>query len=204
MGRRITSIVVVAVVAGSAAGAGVASAVVSRAIEEPSAKGVISACYATGNGAIRMVNAGAGCRAGERKLTWNQGVRKPVVHEVGAPGEVAYTGEFMAYDSPPFGNLSYYKDASRVVHLTGLTCLRDGATCATQTTSVGTRPIFTLPRGFRPARQQVFTALSVGLSTQYYSARVDVTKGGVVEVVAPPEAGMDWVSFDGVSFLAAG
>jgi hypothetical protein len=46
--------------------------------QEPSAAGVISACYATGNGAIRMINAGAGCRTGERRLTWDQGVKKPV------------------------------------------------------------------------------------------------------------------------------
>ena len=202
MGRRITSIAVVAVVSGAVAGAGVASAVASRIIEEPNAKGVISSCYATDNGAIRMVNAGAGCRAGERKLTWQQGIKKPVVHEVGAPGQVPYTGQFKAYDGLPFGNLSFYKDANGVVHLTGLTCLRNGAICAVQTMVGGTREIFTLPRGFRPARQQVFTGLSVGLSDNYYNPRLDVTTAGVVEVIAPPDAGMDWISFDGVSFLA--
>jgi hypothetical protein len=203
MRRHVTVLAIVAVVAG-AAGAGMAYAVTARTIQEPGRNGVISACYDTGNGAIRMVNAGAGCRAGERKLTWDQGVKKPVVHEVGASGQVPYTGQFKPYDGPPFGNLSFFKDASGVVHLTGLACLRNGSICAVQTMVGGTRDVFTLPPGFRPARQQVFTTLSVGLSDNYYNTRVDVTTAGVVEVIAPPSAGMDWISFDGVSFLAAG
>ncbi len=203
MRRQVVVIAVLAVVSGAAAGAGVAYAA-ARAIQEPSAKGVISACYATGNGEIRMVNAGAKCRAGERKLTWDQGVRAPVVHEVGAPGQVPYSVHFKAYDEPPFGNLSFFKDASGIVHLTGLACRNVGSICTAATLVGGTVPVFTLPRGFRPTRQQVFTTLSFGLSTTYYHARVDVTTAGVVEIVAPPSAGEDWVSFDGVSFLAGG
>ena len=94
--------------------------------------------------------------------------------------------------------------ASGVVHLTGLACERNGSICAVSTLIGGTKVVFTLPRGFRPARQQVFTTLSVGQSTNYLHTRLDVTRAGVVEIVAPPDAGMDWVSFDGVSFLAAG
>ena len=33
--------------------------------------------------------------------------------------------------------------------------------------------------------------------------RIDITTAGVVELLAPPEHGEDWVSFDGVSFLAS-
>ena len=64
MRRHVAGFAVVAVVAGALTGVGVASAVASRTIQEPSPRGVISACYSTGNGAVRMVNAGAKCPAG--------------------------------------------------------------------------------------------------------------------------------------------
>jgi hypothetical protein len=48
----------------------------------------------------------------------------------------------------------------------------------------------------------VFTALSYGAPTYYYP-RIDVRTDGVVVVIAPPSAGLDWISFDGISFPSA-
>jgi hypothetical protein len=174
-------------------------------IREPNAKGVISACYNKSTGKIRMVNRSAHCVAREKKLTWQQRVPKPTVHVVGSSRQPAYASGWKAYNGPPFGNLSFFKDASGVVHLTGLACRVDdqnSGLCAVATLIGGTLPVFTLPAGFRPASQQLFTAISVGQSKNYYNPRIDVTTAGVVEVVAPPNAGEDWVSFDGISFIA--
>jgi hypothetical protein len=131
-------------------------------------------------------------------------VKKPVVHRVAAAGEVPYTGGWKAYNQPPFGNLSFFKDASGVVHLTGLACAKDfqdPSLCTTEALTSGVEQIFTLPQGFRPKAQQVFTTLSFG-SGEHEHARVDVTTSGVVKFVAPPTGGIAWLSFDGVSFLA--
>lgn len=128
-------------------------------------------------------------------------VRKPVIHEVGAAGQVPYAGGMRAYNGSPFGNLSYYKDATGVVHLTGLACEDSGTGCTSGISLSGTQFIFTLPAGFRPSRQLVFTTLSAA-GANYFHTRIDVTTDGVVKMVAPPTGGGDWVSLDGVSFLA--
>jgi hypothetical protein len=185
----------------SAAGASYAAV---TAITEPSASGVITSCFNTTSGAVRMVTAGATCAAGEKKLTWASNTR-PKVHVVGAAGEPAYQNSWKAYDGPPFANASFYKDSSGVVHLTGLTCTesaQDSTVCTSGTLIGGTVPMFTLPVGFRPASQLLFTTLSYGGST-YEHTRIDVTTTGVVELIAPPNGGENWVSFDGISFLAA-
>ena len=190
----------VALVGGAAAGG--ASFAAITAITEPNVNGVITSCYNT-HGAVRVVNAGATCAAGEKKLTWASN-KKPKVHLVGAAGEPAYQNNWKAYNGPPFGNASFYKDSSGVVHLTGLTCRKksqDPTNCTSATLTGGILPIFTLPVGFRPASQQLFTTLSDGQGT-YLHARIDITTTGVVELIAPPDEGQDWVSFDGISFLA--
>jgi hypothetical protein len=200
--RTLIVAMVVAVLAGGAGGAAVGYArAKATAITEPNAKGLIALCYDTSSGKPRMINSGTRCARGEKKLTWTRHPPAPVVHEVGTPGEPAYTGGWAGYQGPPFGNLSFYKDATGIVHLTGLTCYSNGAAgCTKVSTSSGTYPIFTLPAGFRPPHQQVFSALSFG-DGQYYSARVDVTTDGVVQLEAPPTAGGAWISFDGISFL---
>ena len=192
----------VALIAGaSAAGASYAAV---TAITEPSASGVITSCFNTTSGAVRMVTAGATCAAGEKKLTWASNT-KPKVHVVGTAGEPAYQNGWMGYNGPPFGNASFYKDSSGVVHLTGLTCGENSVNpslCASATLIGGTVPIFTLPVGFRPASQLLFTTLSYG-GNNYLHTRIDVTPAGVVGLVSPPDGGENWVSFDGISFLAA-
>jgi len=198
--------VVLATIAALIAGAGAAGASYAAvtAITEPSAGGVITSCFNTTSGAVRMVNAGTTCAAGEKKLTWASNT-KPKVHLVGAAGEPAYQNGWKGYNGPPFGNASFYKDSSGVVHLTGLTCSessQDATVCTSSTLIGGTVPIFTLPVGFRPASQLLFTTLSDGRG-QYAHTRIDITTAGVVELISPPDGGEDWVSFDGISFLAA-
>ena len=175
--------------AGAAAGSYAAIAVVT----EPSNE-VITSCYNTTNGAVRMVKPGVTCATGEKKLTWASNI-KPKIHVVGAVGEPAYTSTWKAYDGPPFGNASFYKDSDGVVHLTGLACrLSTPSLCTSATLIGGTLPIFSLPVGFRPSSQLLFTTLSAG-QANYYHTRVDITAGGQVELIAPPDGGEDWVSF---------
>jgi hypothetical protein len=180
----------------------IAGAGAAYAVTEPN-NGVITSCYNTNTGAVRMVNAGVTCAASERKLTWASNL-KPKVHQVGAVGEPAYQSDWKAYNGPPWGNASFYRDAAGVVHLSGLACSKkfgNPSLCEVGYLIGGTSPIFTLPAGFRPARQLLFTTLSFG-DSQYWHARIDITTGGVVELIAPPNGGDDWVSFDGISFLA--
>lgn len=187
-----------------AAGAAGASYAAVTAIAEPNANGVITSCYNTTNGTVKMVNSTASCAAGTKKLTWASN-RSPTVHHVGAGGEPAYQSGWKAYNGAPFGNLSYYKDSAGIVHLTGLACKQDTVTgfCTSATLIGGTVPIFTLPAGFRPSTstQLLFSQPSNG-EGDYYQARIDITTTGVVEIIAPPNAGEDWVSFEGISFLA--
>lgn len=201
MRRRMIVLAAAVVVLASMGGAALGYERAHR-ITEPNAQGVITACYDTRTGKIRMVNGGAHCAAGERKLAWRQHPKKPVVHVVGAPGEPAYSAFWRAYASPPFGDVSFYKDSSGIVHLTGLACRKSlGADpCISATIFAGSDVLFTLPPGFRPPAQQVFTTLSYGLGN-YLHIRLDVTTTGDVEVVTPPSAGGDWISLDGISFL---
>jgi ABC-type uncharacterized transport system YnjBCD substrate-binding protein len=88
MRRRITVLATVTLMFGAATAAGASYAAVAH-IQEPNASGAIMSCYATASGKIRMVNAAAGCAAEEKKLTWQQNVRRPAVHVVGHSGEPA-------------------------------------------------------------------------------------------------------------------
>ena len=146
--------------------------------------------------------AGDRCRAGENRLAWNQTQRAlPVVRLVGRAGQPPYLDGFRAYNGSPFGDLAFFKDASGVVHLQGLACLASGSLCTRSTMVGGTRDVFRLPAAFRPTHSRVYTGLSVGLSDNYYNPRIDVTWDGYVRIIAPPSAGMDWISFDGISWL---
>jgi hypothetical protein len=203
MRRRMTLVAAAMFMVAAATAAGATYAAVTN-IHEPNANGVISSCYDSATGRIRMVNAAATCTTAEQKLTWQQKVRRPVVHVVGEAGQPGYAFDWKAYDGPPFGNLSFFKDASGVVHLSGLACrvsFADPSACVSGTAFGGTQRIFTLPAGFRPGTQQLFTAMTSG-QTNYYVTRVDVTTAGVVELVTPPTGGEDWISFDGMTFLA--
>ena len=201
MRYRIIVLATTVALVGGASAAGASYAAITS-ITEPNGKGVITSCYNTTTGAVKMVNATATCATGSKKLTWASNV-KPKVHVVGAAGEPAYQNLWKPYDEPPYQNTSFYKDSAGIVHLTGLACLKNSqnpAFCSSGT-FLGNQFVFTLPVGFRPANEVLFTTLSVGAG-DYLHIRVDVTPAGQVEIVTPPEGGLDWTSFDGISFLA--
>jgi hypothetical protein len=81
-GRVLATVVAAVAVIAGAGGAALASTLVTS----PSAGGEISACFLKRNGAVRLVNAGARCRAGERALVWN------VAGPAGAPGAAGAVG----------------------------------------------------------------------------------------------------------------
>ncbi|GMA64767.1 hypothetical protein NZD89_05245 [Alicyclobacillus fastidiosus] len=84
-----------------------------------------------------------------------------------------------------YRNVQYYKDAMGIVHLTGLG--RIGTAGST---------IFTLPAGFRPSATLVFTTMSSGAIQ-----RIDIASSGTVTLNGGGAFG-NWVSLDGISFLA--
>lgn len=79
-----------AVVAIGAAGIGYTAATV----RQPGNDGAIEACYVASSGKLRVVNDGAKCRNGERKLRWN------VAGPAGAKGEKGDRGAAGAQGSP--------------------------------------------------------------------------------------------------------
>jgi hypothetical protein len=203
MRYRIAVLATTVALIGGASAAGASYAAIT-AITEPNANGVITSCYNTTTGVVKMVNATATCAAGSKKLTWASNL-KPKVHVVGAAGEVPYATGWKAYNGPPFGNLFFYLDGGGVVHLSGLACSYDidfpTACKIGEAGGGGELPIFTLPVGFRPPAQQLFTVISAG-NGRYDHARLDITTDGVVKLVFGPTAGVAWVSFDGIEFLA--
>ena len=126
------------------------------------------------------------------------------MHVVGSAGAAPYGASVRAYGQPPYADLAYYRDALGIVHLSGLACVLNTATGTCShgfTLLAGTLTFFTLPEGYRPAQTHVFTALSSDGTTNYTS-RIDVRADGSVAVVAPPDTGQDWISFDGIDFRA--
>jgi hypothetical protein len=172
-------------------------------------------------------NALTGKEVAERKLgTVPSATRTitPPAREVGKPGQprfAAYPGQtgvcppqdgcaWGNYGDPAYNAVGFYKDAGGVVHLRGLACYRAFNSCvAGNITEGGAQRIFTLPRGFRPARQGVFATVSNARVSaangnpdagHYYASRVDVTKDGVVQATKVDD---QWVSLDGITFRAS-
>jgi Collagen triple helix repeat (20 copies) len=56
----------------------------------PGSDGVIKACYAKRDGALRVIDSAASCKAGETALTWNQ---KGLKGDTGAQGPRGYAGQ---------------------------------------------------------------------------------------------------------------
>jgi hypothetical protein len=83
-GRRL--VVGVTVVGVLAAGAVVAQAAI------PNADGSITACYNTGNGFVRLVDASATCLGGEAKVSWNQKGPQGATGPQGPQGATGDTG----------------------------------------------------------------------------------------------------------------
>lgn len=89
--------------------------------------------------------------------------------------------------SEPWQRAGFYKDLSGVVHLTGL--IKDG------TTANGT-VLGTLPVGYRPAKQEVFT-----VTTSSGTARIDVYPNG--QIIGARDLNATFTSLSGPSFKAA-
>ncbi|OZS77447.1 hypothetical protein CF394_11235 [Tetzosporium hominis] len=89
--------------------------------------------------------------------------------------------------SEPWQRAGFYKDLSGVVHLTGL--IKDG------TTANGT-VLGTLPVGYRPAKQEVFT-----VATSSGTARIDVYPNG--QIIGARDLNATFTSLSGPSFKAA-
>lgn len=81
---------------------------------------------------------------------------------------------------------AYYKDPFGIVHLGGLV----------QHTTDRNSAIATLPVGYRPAFQELFTTMQ-----QSGLGRLDVTAAGVLQPSGGSGGG--WVSLDGLTFRAA-
>lgn len=89
--------------------------------------------------------------------------------------------------SEPWQRAGFWKDKNGVVHLTGL--IKDG------TTANGT-VLGTLPVGYRPAKQEVFT-----VTTSSGTARIDVYPNG--QIIGARDLNATFTSLSGPSFKAA-
>lgn len=107
---------------------------------------------------------------------------------------VGSTGSW-AKPSTAYYATGYWKDASGTVHLRGT--LSNG--------TYGTTPIFTLPAGFRPAKNTLFS-VAQSCPTYQGSGTVEVQSDG--DVIAPAITSVQtgtstYLSLDGISFEAA-
>ena len=95
-----------------------------------------------------------------------------------------------------FSSAAFYRDPLGTVHLKGVVRLTTTTNCPVTLSP----PIFDLPPGYRPAKEEVFAAMSNGVAT-----RVDVFgDDGSGQVDWAPNAGeagpQNYLSLDGISF----
>jgi hypothetical protein len=131
-------------------------------------------------------------------------------HEIGAPGQPGFNVPvggndcgWRNYDPPNFNTAAFLRDRSGFVHLKGMVEVVDGQIwpCGEATD----RDIFTLPAGYRPARVEVFAALS-----NWQAARVNVlgipyglSAGSVAFDYPAFNDAREWLSLDGIIFRCA-
>ena len=108
-------------------------------------------------------------------------------HEIGAAGEPTFT--FGSNYGSTFATAGFRKDSEGYVQVKGLV------------TGVGAagRTIFTLPVGYRPLADHIFTGQN-NSSAGSGQARLDVRSNGEVVLVGA-EAVSSWVSLSGIRFL---
>lgn len=125
--------------------------------------------------------------AGQPKLALSAsditGIAAEPSHEIDAPGEPILGNAWVNYD-PAYNSVGFWKDAFGVVHLKG--SIKSGTM---QTTA------FTLPPGYRPAKNEATSNLSVGAF-----GGLRIFSSGAV---APWEGTNAYFSLDGVTFRAA-
>lgn len=109
--------------------------------------------------------------------------------EVGSGGSApAFQNSWANYDAATFNSCAYRKDAMGYVHLRGL--VKTGASATT---------IFTLPVGYRPARQQLVS--TVAYTTGMILGRIDIFPNGNVGG-AGSVTGNTYTTLDNITFLA--
>jgi hypothetical protein len=101
-------------------------------------------------------------------------------------GRTAWTN----YAAPSFNAAAFYKDPWGIVHVRGLVRQAQSGIIPPACSN-----IFTLPAGYRPAREEIFAATS---ADAFGSVRV-LTNGAVNMTVGNGV----WISLDGISFKAA-
>lgn len=119
-------------------------------------------------------------------------------HTVGAAGEPAYAtggagGNWVSGATSGYGGLRFRKYPDGKVKLTGF---------AKPTNFIANDPVFTLPVGYRPTANLVFSTRASGASAgQELANRIDVMSTGVVTCVSGGSANpAGWVTFDGIEF----
>ena len=114
-------------------------------------------------------------------------------HEVGAPGEPAFTSSGWTNFGSPHTTAGFYKDPYGVVHLKGLVKWTGGGHSAQCVTP------FVLPQGYRPAAREIHPSLKNDTP-----GRIDILTDGSVSACGGQDLnGGEWVALDGISFRAA-
>ena len=122
-------------------------------------------------------------------------------HEVGAPGQPGFkTGNFCVwsnYDSV-HNTAAFLRDRSGFVHLKGVVDADDGPGGVCGTGGLETT-IFSLPSGYRPAKQELISTLTNGAPGQV-GISADQVK---IESPTTFASAKSWISLDGFSFRCA-
>jgi hypothetical protein len=114
-------------------------------------------------------------------------------HEVGAPGEPAFTSSGWTNFGSPHTTAGFYKDPYGVVHLKGLVKWTGGGHVADCVTP------FVLPQGYRPAAREIHPSLKNDTLVQ-----IDILTDGSVSACGGQALNNgDWFALDGISFRAA-
>lgn len=104
-------------------------------------------------------------------------------HVIGDPGEPSFNQNWGNYAGGGFDSAAFYIDPFDVVHLRGLIAATSGA---------GT-VAFTLPTGYRPANNKLFSCWSNGVAS-----RIDVAANGDIVYYGSIPTG--YAQLDGLSF----
>jgi hypothetical protein len=114
-------------------------------------------------------------------------IDRPPVHFVGGTGEPAFNTGWANYGGGTYEDALFYKTNEGLVYISGLV----------KRTSGSLTTIFTLPEGFRPAKQLAFLTMSYTTWTQ-----IDVQANG--EVVDGTGGDPSYsTSLDGISFIVS-
>jgi len=158
----------------------VTSAKLAKSVKVANAKNALTAQNATFAATARNANALGGYPASYFALASIE-----AAHVVGATNQPPFQNGWSANVDPADQGLSFFKDGWGIVHLQG----------NTGNVNPTTGTIFTLPVGYRPAKD-VYLSVYGGGGTV---AAVQITSGGDVNVFGPAE---NYVGLTNVTFLS--